>query len=155
MFLLTMSTLGREQVAIEGLFARTAKEAGVKHLVKVSVYAANTSDPTSSLTRWCGYHSPSSPYNSPRARSLPPNCWNLMTPLPGTLMQNEQWRRLTLASHSSDRISTCKTSCATISQPFVTASCECLIFHHVSSHSLTHSLTSQETSLEQRSRFAV
>lgn len=52
-FLLTMSTFGREQVTVEGRFARAALGAGVKHVVKVSVYAANASDPTSSLTRWC------------------------------------------------------------------------------------------------------
>lgn len=54
-FLLTTSALGREQVVIEGRFARAAREAGVRHLVKVSIYAANTSDPTSSLTRWYAF----------------------------------------------------------------------------------------------------
>ena len=51
-FLLTTTTLGRDQVVIEGRFARAAREAGVRHLVKVSVYAANGSDPSSSITRW-------------------------------------------------------------------------------------------------------
>jgi len=50
LFLLTLST--PDQPQIEGEIVQLAKKAGVRHVVKLSVQGASTSEPSNSLTRW-------------------------------------------------------------------------------------------------------